>query len=463
MKTKLIASLGPSSSSKETIASMLNEGIFGFRINLAHGSVENWLSLIEKIREAESKLGKLASIVIDIIGPSLRLGDFPETLRVSAGSIVEFCFSDCCWEKLRIPFPRPEIFGNVSIGDIMLLDDGRSRFKVVDVSEECIKAEALTNCELKSRKSVVFQGKSFDLPYLNAEDAENLRVLKKFADYVGASLVRSSEDIEALRRFLKDIGCDAMIMCKIETREAIENLNKIIDASDAVLVARGDLGMNFGLEEVPRLQKTIVEKSLEIGKPVVIATQILESMIDNPVPTRAEVSDVANAVMEGVDALMLTGETAVGKYPVEAVRWLRRIVERTEFYYTPLVNREQMAKSLKKRYAKGVVELAEDINGALAIYSMKGTTVFSIASLRPRINCYVAVPSEEVARKLLILWGINPKVLKADSYMEGLEKLYAYLMSSGSLVKGNIVVLTYGLKDREQIVKIRVVEDVSDS
>ncbi|MEM1958187.1 MAG: pyruvate kinase [Archaeoglobaceae archaeon] len=163
MKTKLIASLGPSSSSKETIASMLNEGIFGFRINLAHGSVENWLSLIEKIREAESKLGKLASIVIDIIGPSLRLGDFPETLRVPAGSIVEFCFSDCCWEKLRIPFPRSEIFGNVSIGDIMLLDDGRSRFKVVDVSEECIKAEALTNCELKSRKSVVFQGKSFAL------------------------------------------------------------------------------------------------------------------------------------------------------------------------------------------------------------------------------------------------------------------------------------------------------------
>ncbi|MEM0315345.1 MAG: pyruvate kinase, partial [Archaeoglobaceae archaeon] len=453
--------LGPSSSSEEAIASMLNEGVSGFRINLAHGSIENWLRLVEKIREAESKLGKLASIVVDIIGPSLRLGEFPEALRVPAGSIVEFCLSDYCREKLRVPFPRSEVFGNVSAGDIMLLDDGRSRFKVVGVSEECIKAEALTNCELKSRKSVVFEGKSFDLPYLNAEDAENLKMLRKFVDYVGASLVKSPEDIETLRRFLKDIGCDAMIMGKIETREAIENLNKIIDASDAVLVARGDLGMNFGLEEVPRLQKTIVESSLKIGKPVVIATQILESMINNPVPTRAEVSDVANAVMEGVDALMLTGETAVGKYPVEAVRWLKRIVERTEAYHIPLVDREQMAKSLKKRYAKGVVELAEDLNGALAIYSMKGTTVFSIASLRPRINCYVAVPKEEVARKLLILWGINPKVLKADDYMEGLEKLYAYLVSSGSVAEGNVVVLTYGLKDREQIVKIRVIEDAA--
>ncbi len=460
MKTKIIASLGPSSSSEEVIASMLNEGVSGFRINLVHGNPEYWLNLIEKIREAELKLGKLATILIDIKGPSLRLGDFPETLRVSVGSIVEFS-SDYSPKKLMVPFPHFEIFGKVSLGDTMILDDGRSRFRVVEVSNDRIKAEALTNCELRSRKSVVFQGKSFDLPYISSEDAENLKALRKFADYIGASLVKSPREIETLKEFLKDIGCNAMVMSKIETREAIENLNGIIEASDAVLVARGDLGMNFGLEEVPRLQRTIVENSLRIGKPVVVATQILESMISNPTPTRAEVSDIANAVFEGVDALMLTGETAIGKYPVEAVRWLRRILERAESYHVPVVDREKMAKSLKKRYAKGVVELAEDLNAILAIYSMKGTTVFSISSLRPRVECYVAVPTEEVARKLLILWGINPKVLNAEDYMEGMEKLYSFILRSIGLTKGEIVVLTYGLRDREQIVKIKVVEDLN--
>ncbi|MFN3384895.1 MAG: pyruvate kinase, partial [Archaeoglobaceae archaeon] len=343
MKTKIIASLGPSSSSEEVVEAMLSEGVSGFRINLAHGNPEIWFEFIEKIRNAEAKVGKLATILIDLRGPSLRLGDFPETLRVPAGSIVEFS-SDYSREKLRVPFPRFEIFKKVSVGDIMLLDDGRSRFKVVDVSSDRIKAEALTNCELRSRKSVVFQGKTFDLPYISSEDAENLRALRKFADYIGASLVKSPKDVETLKRFLKDIGCGAMVMSKVETREAIENLRGIIEVSDAVLVARGDLGMNFGLEEVPRLQKTIAENSLKIGKPVVIATQILESMIGNPTPTRAEVSDIANAVFEGVDALMLTGETAIGKYPVEAVKWLRKIVERAENYHVPSVDREQMAK-----------------------------------------------------------------------------------------------------------------------
>lgn len=218
--------------------------------------------------------------------------------------------------------------------------------------------------------------------------------------------------------------------------------------------------MNFGLEEVPVLQKAIVETSHKVGKPVIVATQLLESMINNPVPTRAEVSDVTNAVLEGVDALMLTGETAVGKYPVEAVRWLRRIAERAESLYKPTIQRttEYVKKSLKKRYAKGVVELAEDLGGVLAIYSMKGTTVFTIASLRPKTQYYAGVPTKEVARKLSIVWGADVKVIEASNYMEGLEKLYSSLVSSGELKKGDLVVLTYGLRDKEQVIKVRVVD-----
>ncbi|MGC8975679.1 MAG: pyruvate kinase, partial [Thermoprotei archaeon] len=269
-----------------------------------------------------------------------------------------------------------------------------------------------------------------------------------------------AEDIRELRSYLSSIGCDALVISKIETKKAVRNLSEVVEASDAVLVARGDLGMNFGLEEVPILQKTIVKASRKIGKPVIVATQLLESMINNPVPTRAEVSDVTNAVLEGVDALMLTGETAVGKYPVEAVKWLRKIVERAESAYKPVVQRttEYVRKSLKKRYAKGVIELAEDLDGVLAIYSMKGTTVFTIASLHPKTRCYAGVPTKEVARKLSIVWGADVRVIEANNYTEGLEKLYSSLVSSGELKRGDLVILTYGLRDKEQVIKVRLIE-----
>lgn len=461
MRVKLIVSLGPSSSSLDVVESMLREGVSGFRINLAHGGLSDWVRMVRLVREAESLVSGYASVIVDIRGPSLRLGEFPDVISVSAGSVVEFCVSGYSREVPRIPFPHKEVFESVSVGDFLVMDDGRARFEVVEAYGECFKARALTSCELRQKKNVAFPNKEFRIKYMSVEDLEALKNLcSEGIDYVDASLVRSVEDIEELRNYLMSIGCEALVIAKIETKEAIRNLSEVAEASDAVLVARGDLGMNFGLEEVPILQKTIVEATHRIGKPVIVATQLLESMINNPVPTRAEVSDVTNAVLEGVDALMLTGETAVGKYPVEAVRWLRRVAERAESLYKPTIQRttEHTRKSLKRRYAKGVTELAEDLGGVLAIYSMKGTTAFTIASLRPRTEYYVGVPTKEVARKLSIVWGVNAKVIEANNYVEGLEKLYSSLVSSGYLKKGDLVVLTYGLKDKEQVIKVRVVE-----
>ncbi|MEM0015149.1 MAG: pyruvate kinase [Zestosphaera sp.] len=460
MRVKLIASLGPSSSSGGVIESLLHEGVSGFRINLAHGGLGEWRALIRRVRDAEVSVGRPAAVITDIRGPSLRLGDFPEVLHVEAGSLVRFCVSGYSRTELRVPFPHKEVIKELAAGDLLVMDDGRARFRVVEVSEECFTAQALSTCDLRSRKNVAFPGRVFELPYLTGEDAEDVKVLcRDGVDYVGASHVRGAEDVEALRNFLRSVGCDALIITKVETRDAVKNLSEVVEASDAVLVARGDLGMNFGLEEVPVLQKEIVNTSLEAGKPVIVATQLLESMTSNPVPTRAEVSDVSNAVLEGVDALMLTGETAVGKYPVEAVRWLRRIAERAESMRQPPVQREgwRVMKSLKGRYAKGVVELAEDLNGVLAIYSMKGTTAFSVASLRPETRFYVAVPDVRIARKLSIVWGAQVRVIKAEGYMEGLEKLYSELMMEGELRANEVVVLTYGLRDREQVIKVRSV------
>ena len=461
MRTKFIVSLGPSSSSFDVIVSMLREGVSGFRVNLAHGELSDWVRMIRLVREAESSVGRFTSVIVDIKGPSIRLGDFPDVISVSAGSLVEFCLSGYSRDVPRVPFPHEEVIKNVSVGDLLVMDDGRARFKVVEVSGECFKAQALTSCELKRRKNVAFPNKEFRIPYMSHEDLEALKNLcREEIDYVDASLVRSDNDINELRNFLTSINCSALVIAKIETKEAIRNLSKIIETADAALVARGDLGMNFGLEEVPILQKLIIETSHKVGKPVIVATQLLESMINNPVPTRAEVSDVTNAVLEGVDALMLTGETAIGKYPLEAVRWLKKITERAESIHKPTTQRttEYVVKSLKRRYAKGVIELAEDLGSVLAIYSMKGTTVFTVASLRPKTPYFVGVPTKEVARKLSIVWGTEVRVIEASNYVEGLEKLYSSLVSSGELKKGDLIVLTYGLRDREQVIKVKVVE-----
>jgi pyruvate kinase len=250
------------------------------------------------------------------------------------------------------------------------------------------------------------------------------------------------------------MGCDIGILAKIETLSALRNLDSIIEASDGVVVARGDLGMNVGLEELPSIQKRIVRRCRELGKPVIVATQLLESMRENPVPTRSEVVDVYEAVVSGVDALMLTGETSVGKYPVEVVRWLSRIVRAAEGSSPPAV--ERYVADLRTRFVKGVVELAEDLGATIAIYSMRGRTARRVSAMRPRVPVYVGVPTIKEARKLSILWGLNVFVIEASNYVEGLEKLYKHLTSSGLLRVNDIVVLAYGfIEEHEEVIKIR--------
>ncbi|RLG74985.1 MAG: hypothetical protein DRO14_05130 [Thermoprotei archaeon] len=298
--------------------------------------------------------------------------------------------------------------------------------------------------------------KEFDIPPITERDLENIDfAIKHDFDYIGLSYVRRRKDIELLRDILRRKDADLGIIAKIETKSAVRNVKSIAESADVVLVARGDLGMNFGLEEIPHLQRLIVRSALESGKPVIVATQLLESLIEKPVPTRAEVVDVTVAVSEGVDALMLTGETAVGKYPLEAIRWLKRIVTAAEEKVEIYTNRRVL--SLKARYAKGVAELAEDLNAKLIIYSIRGVTARLISLLRPSVPFFVGSPSNKQLRKLNILWGIKPLHVPANSYEEGLEKTYETLRIKGAVEVGDLVVLTYGLRSDEQVIKIRKV------
>jgi len=455
-----VASLGPASSDSDIVGRMVSLGISGFRVNFAHGDRDSWSNYVDIVREAELGSGRYIALVGDLMGPSLRLGKLSENIDVKKGSIVRFSMVSSSMLKSRevieVPIDVPKkVIEEVSEGDVVLMNDGRVSFSVIEVGDSYFNAVAQTDSVLSSRKALIVKGKEFDLPILSKKDMDDLKfACSEGFDYVGLSYVRSSTDVLYVRKLLEKLNCGSSVLVKIETLSALKNLDSIIDESDGVVVARGDLGMNLGLEEVPSLQKRIVRKSREYGKPVIVATQLLESMIDNPVPTRAEVVDVYEAVQSGVDALMVTGETAVGKYPVEVIRWLNKIIKVAEAGLS--LTQERPAIDLRTRFVRGVIELAEDLGAAIAIYSMRGVTAKRASIMRPRVPVYVGVPKPEVARKLSIMWGLSTYVIEASSYSEGLEKLYEFLISGGMLRAGDIAVLVYGLvEEYEEVIRIR--------
>ncbi len=464
MFVKIIASIGPSSGNIETIYNMVKEGVHGFRINFAHGDQNEWRRYVEAVREVETKLGRPIALIGDLEGPSLRLGKLSKPIVLQKGEHIKIVYGNEVSDSNEniVPMPISKFFEYIDVGDILIMDDGRTRLRVVDKGADNIEAIALTESIITSRKAVTIYGKELDLPALSDKDIGNIKfAIENDFDYIGLSYVRSSEDIDLLRDILKRAGReDIGIISKIETKSAIRNLSSILEKSDIVLVARGDLGMNFGLEEIHYHQRYIIEKALENRKPVIVATQLLESMTEKPVPTRAEVVDVSVAVEMGVDALMLTGETAVGKFPVEAVSWLNRIVVFVERHIMPKIidkisnkAREHLS-ALQLKFAKGVLELAEDLNAKLFVFSMYGNTARRIATLKPKIPVYVASQDIKVLRKLSILWGLLPFHINANNYEEGLQNMLSKAIDLKLISYGDLVVLTYGLKEPRQKIEI---------
>ncbi len=279
-----------------------------------------------------------------------------QPIYVKKGETLKLVFSERS-DKKELPLPVKEVYDGLEVGDVVIMSDGKIRLEVSDIRDDHVELTALVDATISSRSTLVVANKEFDLPPLQEKDLADIGfALRNKFSYIGLSYVRKPSDLEMLKDVIrKSKNNKTKIIAKIETRSAIDNLDEIIEASDAVLVARGDLGMNFGLEEIPYLQRKIIRRSMEIGRPVIVATQLLESMIESPIPTRAEVVDVSTATTEGVDALMLTGETAVGKYPVEAVRWLEKIIETTERKLS--VSKFRNVSGLNERFVKGAETL----------------------------------------------------------------------------------------------------------
>jgi pyruvate kinase len=462
---KIIVSLGPASDDVNVVTNMIRLGVSGFRINFAHGTPEDWARYVKTVRSLEDASGRPLAIIGDLQGPSLRIGKLEKPVVLRRGEIIKIVYGSEAsgGEDKRAPIPIHRFFDVVEEGDIVVMDDGKTRLRVTGVYSDHVEAIALTDSVITSKKAVTIRGKDIDLPILTESDFNCVKfALEHGFDYLGISYVRSGSDIDVLREYLKRIGRDDVgIIAKIETRSAIENLDEILERSDVVLIARGDLGMSFGLEEIHALQSRIAEKALEMRRPVIIATQLLESMVEKPVPTRAEVVDVSTAIEMGVDALMLTGETSIGKYPVEAVSWLIKIANFTEReilkrgFKRIIEKARSSVNNIQVMFAKGVLELAEDLNAKLLVFSIHGNTAKRISSLKPSIPVYVGSPNITTLRRLAILWGLQLMRVDAQEYDEGLQKSLQKAIELGYVSIGDLVITTYGLREPRQKVEIQ--------
>jgi pyruvate kinase len=424
-KTKIVCTLGPSTDSVETLAQLLEAGMNAARFNMAHGTHESHAAMMEKLRTASRKTGIPVALLLDVKGPEIRTGLAEAAVQLAAGAEVEVTVDGEPCTAERISLNYRDLPGQVAAGAHILIADGTIDLEVVSVRGRVIRCVVRTGGTLGSRKNVNVPGIRIRLPAVTEKDVSDIRFgARQGMDYVAASFVRKAQDILDLRRTLIDERADLAIIAKIEDQEGLENIDEIIQAADGVMIARGDLGVQLPTEQVPLAQKRIVLKCHEHNKAVITATQMLESMVANPKPTRAEAADVANAIFDGTDAVMLSGETANGKYPVPAVQTMDRIaraVEESPEYEARMrrwLRIDDLREDIAQAVTRGAFLVARDIRAAAILApTLRGSTPKMISRYRPRQIILAVTPSESVQRKLLLYWGVVPLIgsLAADS------------------------------------------------
>ncbi len=426
-RTKIVATLGPATSTPEMIAALWHAGADVFRLNFSHGSHEEHAARIAAIRALEKRSGRQIAILADVQGPKLRVGSFRGgRVQLTAGSTFRLDLSPVPGDSRRVQLPHPEIIHAARIGSTLLIDDGKVRLRVVKARPDHLECEVVVGGTVSDRKGVNVPDVTLPIPALTEKDRRDLEfALQHGIEYVGLSFVQRPEDVAAAREI---VGGRAWIMSKLEKPTALDQLDEIVSLSDCLMVARGDLGVELPPENVPLAQKRIIKACRRAGKPVVVATQMLESMIASPTPTRAEASDVATAVFDGADAVMLSAETATGAYPREAVSMMDRIIARVEADPTFREIVEATRQSPERRSADAIVAAARQVAHtigaqAIATFTMSGATALRISRERPEPPILGLTPRQETARRLCLVWGVYPLVTAdAHSMSEAVAK-----------------------------------------
>ncbi len=457
-RTKILCTVGPAIASKEKLRAVLEAGASAFRLNMSHGNHEMHARIIELIRSLEKELNIVIPIVADIQGPKLRVGDLPNgEVMLRPGKPVYFA-SVRKWQELGkpsdvIPLQFPTLAQDVKPGNVLLFDDGLLQVRVEQVRNGIVKAVVINGGILKSRKGINVPGVALTLPAFTPKDRRDVRfALEHQCDYIAISFVRSEKDVQAVRRFIhrQQPAVEPWLIAKIEKPEAVNNIEAILHVSDGIMIARGDLGVEIPAAEVPIVQKRIIRMCNERAKLVITATQMLESMVHNPRPTRAEASDVANAVLDGTDVVMLSAETSVGAYPVEAVAYMRMICSAAERELPQWHPRSEL-KGWSTRdqrpiaIAKAAVEIARNLPvAALAILTYSGETLRQVAAQRPQPSLFAVTYDQTIARRVKLLWGVVPLLFpKFTNTDEAIEQIKQRLAAE-FFPKGSRVVITLG-------------------
>jgi pyruvate kinase len=447
-RTKIIATIGPASSSRAIIAQLIRAGMNAARLNFSHGERKDHSRRIRLIRREAVKAGKQIAIIQDLQGPKLRVGNMRnDAIALKRGEEVMLTTRKVIGTSEMISVTYPRLTKDLKIGDTILLDDGRLEIRVIKKVASGLTCKVIRGGDLKSHKGMNFPDAHLTLPSLSNKDKEDLLFgVQQGVDYLALSFVRSADDILRARRFIQALGADIPIIAKIEKPEAIQNLDEIIIAADGIMVARGDLGVEMSPEQVPLLQKRIIMACTEAEKPVITATQMLESMIENSQPTRAEASDVANAILDGSDCVMLSGETAVGKYPVQSVEFMTKIAMAAEASLAPRppdITIHRLGETIAHAACRAVEELPAR---AIVTFTQTGAMALLVSKHKPRVPIIAATPIEQVARKMSLYWGVMPVIMKGRRTTDDMVTAVENAMLKQKLIKaGDIVVLTAGV------------------
>jgi pyruvate kinase len=464
-QTKIIATLGPATESPERIEQLIRSGVDVIRLNMAHTTGEWVAVLIARIREISRTVGRHVAIMMDVKGPEIRTGVVTAPLELKAGEIFELHTGQLPEGVHGIDVNYPGLPADVKIGATVLVDSGLLQLEVLEKTEVSVRCKVLTPGRLGSRRHINLPGVDVNLPALTQKDERDLQDgVAAGIDFVALSFVRRAEDVEVLRNVLRQLGSRARIVAKIEDQAGVRNLEEIVKAADGVMVARGDLGIEIDYYILPLVQTRIVEACLKEGKPVIIATQLLESMISAPMPTRAEISDVSNAVRERADAVMLSGETAAGAYPLDCVTVLKNIVTSIEPSEKRKLNETLRLEEPKAKMLHSAAVLAQDLGkSGIVVFTRSGFLAYTLAALRADgVPIYAFTDNEALFRQLLLPWGVEPFLMEfCKDPEETILNALAYLKRRDWCVTGNwLVVITNALAHDKIIdtIQLRQVE-----
>jgi pyruvate kinase len=411
-KTKIICTLGPATEKTEILRQLIHKGSDVFRVNMSHATHEWVREIVPRIRMLARKMGRAVALLLDTQGPAIRTGDLKASLQLKPGDILEFTVGGAkSKERYSVDVNYRGFADDVTVGNTILVDNGLIKLLVLDKGKNRVRCKVLTRAVLGSRRHINLPGVRVNLPSLTSKDLVDISLgVEMGADFIGLSFVRERSDVDQLRKLLAKKKSKAQIVAKIEDQLAVRSIDKIIESTDAIMVARGDLGIECPMEDLPIIQRRIVKNCLRLGKPVIVATQLLESMINNPLPTRAEITDVANAVFEQADALMLSGETTIGRYPVDCVEVLRRVAIRIERSGGAGYAENALLENTRQKMVASAVTLADSLQDSkLVVFTVQGRMARYASNLRPqRAPIFAFTPTEEVYRQLALHWGTYP-------------------------------------------------------